>query len=156
MGEIKFQILTRDDEDKFPLIAEWYHEHWKVSQEKMIEKLRKVTASPSQFHVLMTIDNNPIATAGLHHHVSLQDRVPRFKIYKDWLALVYTIPGERGKGYGALLCEFVMDRAKEMGVKKMYLFTEKAESLYERVGWTFMEKLDTGEKVVKVMSLDLD
>jgi len=79
--------------------------------------------------------------------------VPRLNEYKDWLALVYTIPGERGKGYGAQLCNFIMVRAKEKGVKKMYLFTEKAESLYMRLGWTMLEKLFEGERELTVMTI---
>ena len=153
MAELKFHILKQEEESTFQLLANWYYDHWQMPREKTIEKLKKVTSSRQQFHVLMTVDNIPIATGGLHDHVSLQDKVPRLNEYKDWLALVYTIPGERGKGYGAQLCNFIMVRAKEKGVKKMYLFTEKAESLYMRLGWTMLEKLFEGERELTVMTI---
>jgi len=153
MAELKFHILKQEEESTFQLLANWYYDHWQMPREKTIEKLKKVTSSRQQFHVLMTVDNIPIATGGLHDHVSLQDKVPRLNEYKDWLALVYTIPEERGKGYGAQLCNFIMVRAKEKGVEKMYLFTEKAESLYMRLGWTMLEKLFEGERELTVMTI---
>ena len=125
-----------------------------MPKEKTIVKLTNVTASEAQFHVLMYVDNIPVATGGLHDHVSLQDKVLRFNSYKDWLALVYTIPEERGKGYGAQLCSFIMDRAKENGIEKMYLFTERAESLYTKLGWTTLEKLSVGERELTVMMIE--
>jgi GNAT superfamily N-acetyltransferase len=154
MAEIEFHILKQEEHDKFQLIANWYYEHWKIPKDKTIEKLRKVTASLTQFHVLMSIANIPIATGGLHDHVSLQDQVPRFKMYKDWLALIYTIPDERGKGYGAQLCSFITSRAKESGIEKIYLFTERAESLYKRLGWETLEKVFAGERDLTVMNLE--
>ena len=155
MTEIKFHILKQQEENTFQLLANWYYDHWQMPREKTIEKLKKVTSSRQQFHVLMTVDNIPIATGGLHDHVSLQDKVPRLNEYKDWLALVYTIPEERGKGYGGQLCNFIMDHAKEMGIEKMYLFTETAESLYKRIGWATLEKLVAGERGLTVMAIDL-
>ena len=153
MAELKFHILKQEEESTFQLLANWYYDHWQMPREKTIQKLKKVTSSRQQFHVLMTVDNIPIATGGLHDHVSLQDKVPRLNEYKDWLALVYTIPEERGKGYGGQLCSFIMDRAMEMGVERIYLFTEKAESLYTRLGWTMLEKLFEGERELTVMTI---
>ena len=151
MAKINYHILQSDEEDKFNLLANWYYDHWRMPREKTIDKLREVTAGQKQFHVLMYIGNIPVATGGLHDRVSLQDKVPRFNSYKDWLALVYTIPEERGKGYGAQLCSFIMDRAKNIGIEKMYLFTERAESLYKRLGWITLEKLFEGERELTVM-----
>jgi GNAT superfamily N-acetyltransferase len=154
MAEIDFHILTQGDQNKFQLIASWYLEYWKIPTDKSIKKLEKVAASESEFHVLMTLDNVPIATGGLHHHTGLQDKVPRFKIYKDWLALVYTIPGERGKGYGGLLCSYITNRARERGMEKIYLYTDTAENLYQRLGWSVLEKVAMGERNVTVMNLE--
>ena len=156
MAEINFHILTQEDQDKFQLIAYWYLDYWKIPTDKSIKKLEKVTASESEFHVLMTLDNVPIATGGLHHHTGLQDKVPRFKMYKDWLALVYTIPVERGKGYGALLCNYITHLAKERAIEKIYLFTDTAENLYQRLGWSVLEKVAMGERNVTVMNVVID
>jgi GNAT superfamily N-acetyltransferase len=82
----------------------------------------------------MTLDNIPIATGRLYNHVGLLDKQPKFKIYKHWLALVYTVSEYRRKGYGALLCNYIQQHAKEMVLKEIFLFTHTAESLYKRPG----------------------
>jgi hypothetical protein len=78
----------------------------------------KVTTDNFQFQVIMTLDDLPISTGGLYNHVVLLDKEPRFKIYKNWLALVYTIPKQRQKGYGALICKYIQEHSKKMGLKK--------------------------------------
>jgi hypothetical protein len=37
----------------------------------------------------------------------------------------------------------------------MYLFTDTAEQLYKRLGWTEMERLATGDRKVVIMKKDL-
>ena len=92
----------------------------------------------------MTLDNIPIATGGLYNHVGLLDREPRLKIYKNWLALVYTKPDNRGKGLGALICGHIQDYSKDLGLKELYLFTHTAENLYKRLSWQQIERLALG------------
>ena len=99
----------------------------------------------------MTLYNNPIATGGLYNHVGLLDKVPGLKIYKNWLALVYTKPGLRGKGLGALICNHIQDYSKDLGLKEIYLFTHTAENLYKRLAWQQLERLALGGKDIVVM-----
>ena len=103
----------------------------------------------------MTLDNKPIATGGLYNHVGLLDKEPRLKIYKNWLALVYTTPENRGKGLGALICNDIQSQAISLGLKNIYLFTHTAENLYKRLGWQQMERLVLGEKDIVIMKKEL-
>ena len=77
------------------------------------------------------------------------------KIYRDWLALVYTLPQERGKGYGTLLCQYMQEHAQEMRIENVYLFTDTAESLYKKLGWREIERLHYKTRNVIVMSKEL-
>lgn len=156
MNAIKFHILKPNDTENFRLIADWYFNEWKIPNEKTIQKLQSVTQDQSQFHVLMTLNDKPIGSGGLYHHISLLDKESRFKIYKNWLALVYTIPKERQKGYGALLCRFIQQHAKEIGVDKMHLFTDTAESLYKRLGWAELERLTVNKRNIVVMTKEFN
>ena len=153
--DIQFHILQPDDEDIMQLISDWYIGEWNIPKEKTIEKLKAVVNSVSQFQVIMLLNNVPVATAGVYHHVGLLDKEPRFNIYKNWLALVYTIPAMRQKGYGALLCQHIDGHSKKLGIQEMYLFTDTAERLYTRLGWQVMERLPLGERNVVVMKKDL-
>jgi GNAT superfamily N-acetyltransferase len=155
MAAIKFKTVTPAEGDTIALIAGWYLKEWNIPKQATIERLKIVTADPAQLQVLITLDNLPIATGGLYNHVALLDREPKFKIYKNWLALVYTKPENRNKGYGALICKHIQHHANEMGLKQIFLFTHTAESLYKRLGWQQVERLVAGGKDIVVMKMDL-
>lgn len=153
--KVDFQILQQNDLHIHQLIAAWYLSEWKIPAHTTIQKLQNITVDNSQAQILMTLEGIPISTGGLYHHVGLHDREPRFKIYQNWLALVYTIPDYRHKGYGGLLCKYIQEYAKGIGVDTLYLFTDTAERLYQRLGWTEMEKLSLGLRTITTMKLDL-
>lgn len=155
MREIKFEIVQPGDNKAIHLIADWYLDEWNIPVNKTIERLKTITADSSQLQVLMSLNNVPITTGGLYHHVGLLDKEPGFKIYNNWLALVYTIPGMRHRGFGALICNYIQNYSKESGRKEMYLYTDTAESLYERLGWYQLERLSLGERNIVVMKKDL-
>ena len=155
MAEIEFQILKPKDQTTFQLIANWYSNEWNIPIETTIQRLETVTTDNSQFQILLTRDGAPISTAGLYNHVGLIDKEPRFKIYNHWLALVYTIPSKRYRGYGALLCEDIQSYSKSLGLNAIYLFTDTAEQLYKRLGWVKMERLKMAERNIVVMKKDL-
>lgn len=155
MTKIKFQILRPNDQATFQLIAGWYLSEWRIPRDKTIQKLHTIAADNSQFQILMTLEGTPISTGGLYDHVGLLDKEPRLKIYKNWLALVYTVPDKRHKGYGALICKHIQEQSKSLGVDTIYLFTDTAESLYKRLGWTEMERLAMGDRNVVLMKKEL-
>jgi len=154
MSKIAFHLVQPNDLPTFELIAGWYLSEWKIPVDKTIENLQTITADHSQFQVLMTLDGVPIATGGVYNHVGLLDKEPRLKIYQNWLAKVYTIPDKRHQGYGALICNYIRDHSKKIGIDTMYLFTDTAEQLYKRLGWIEMERLNIGERNVVIMKKD--
>ncbi len=151
MDNVQFHIVTPNDDEEIALIAAWYLEEWGVPQEKTISKLKNLNPATNEFHVLMTLDGIPVATGGVHHYVSLLDREPRMRQYSHWLALVYSIPECRGKGFGAALCEYIHAYAQTLGLEQIVLFTHTAEPLYKRLGWQVLERLQEGDKDVAVM-----
>ncbi len=155
MTEIEYHLVTPDDSLEIALIADWYFSEWGIPIQTTIDKTKKLTEGNNEFQIVMTLDNKPIATGGLYNHVGLLDKEPRLRIYKNWLALVYTIPENRGKGLGALICNHIQSQAKSLGLKNIYLFTHTAENLYIRLGWQQMERLVLGEKDIVIMKKEL-
>ena len=155
MADIKYQIIQPNDNEKIELIADWYLSEWNIPIQTTIEKTKNLSANNYEFQVLMTVDNEPIATGGLYNHVGLLDREPRLKIYKSWLALVYTKPDDRGKGLGELICNQIQDHSKNLGLKEIYLFTHTAENLYKRLAWQQLERIALGGKDIVVMKKEL-
>ncbi|MEP6947793.1 MAG: hypothetical protein ABI863_00900 [Ginsengibacter sp.] len=156
MTDIRFHILQPGDNDTFQLIAEWYSNELKIPMHHTIQKLKSVTADRSQFQALMTLDGSPVSTGGLYNHVGLLDKEPGFNIYKNWLAIVYTIPEQKQKGYGALIGKYIQEHSKKLGLEKMYLFTDTAERLYNKPGWAELERLQPGDRNVVVMEKNLN
>jgi len=73
-----------------------------------------------------------------------------------WLAGVFVAEGFRGQGIASKLVERVFDEAKKLGFDKIYLHTETAAKLYEKLGCKKIceTKNDRGElTTVFVMSL---
>jgi GNAT superfamily N-acetyltransferase len=155
MTNINYRIVKPEDDDTIELIAKWYLTEWNIPTQTTVDNIKNLSVESLQFQVLMTLDDLPVATGGLYNHVGLLDREPKFKIYKNWLALVYTIPDKRNKGLGALLCNNIQDHSKGIGLNEIYLFTHTAESLYKRLGWQQIERIELGGKNIVVMKYEL-
>ncbi|HLP37206.1 GNAT family N-acetyltransferase [Lacibacter sp.] len=155
MTHFNYQLVKPDDDDIITVIANWYLNEWNIPVAATVEKIKKLSADKHEFQFLMTLDHQPIATGGLYNHVGLLDKEPRLNVYENWLALVYTLPGMRGKGFGAFICNHIQDHAKTLGLKDIYLFTHTAENLYKRLGWQQLERLALGGKDIVVMRKQL-
>lgn len=155
MNDIDFKLVRPVHTETIQQIADWYLAEWHIPTEKTIQNISTMPESGTPFQMIMTLNGEMIATAGIYHTVALTERIPRFAVYSPWLALVYTVPELRGNGYGAILCQKVNEYAKEMGLKELYLFTHTAESLYKRLGWQLMERLDKAERNIAVMKFEL-
>jgi GNAT superfamily N-acetyltransferase len=151
-----FQKIAPIDTELIDKIAEWYQAEWQIEKEITRQRLTTLPQSGIPFHLMMFVDGKPIATGGIHHDVRLITVEPRFKIYDPWLALVYTNPAFRKKGYGEILCKKLQSMAKEAGVKEIFLYTVTAESLYKRLGWEVIERIDYVQKDCPVMKLKLN
>jgi N-acetylglutamate synthase-like GNAT family acetyltransferase len=152
---IEFEILAESSTETFNKIANWYFNEWKIPIETTFLQLEKITSSGSQFQVIMKLDGELIGTGGIYHHVSLMDRIPRFHSYKNWLALIYTLPNVRQNGYGKMLCDFIEKQAKQIEIDVLYLYTDTAENLYKRLGWETLERVNYAERIVIVMKKHL-
>ncbi|SRR6266542_4361177 len=155
MATPHFHILKPNDEPTFKLIADWYLTEWKIPLEKTMQRLPDITADPLQFQVLMMLDSVPIGTGGVYNHVGLLDKEPRFAIYRKWLAVLYTIPAQRKKGYGELMCQYIQEHASSIGIDQLHLYTDTAERLYQRIGWSVVERVTVGERNLVIMAKDL-
>ena len=155
MGTISYHRLDPDDKETITIIAEWYLKEWNLPIESTIQRLSNFPATGIPFQIILKVDGVPVATAGIYNHVSLLDRAPQYKIYQPWLALVYTAKEHRNNGYGALLCKEIESKAKETGLKEIFLYTFTAEALYKRLNWEEMERIFLNDKDIVIMKKKL-
>lgn len=152
---IAYKKIKPTDADLISLIADWYFTEWNIDKAATIERLTGFPKDGIPFQLVMLLDGLPIATGGIYSHVGLLDAIPRLKEFQPWLALVYTLTEHRGKGYGAKLCEEIQEQAKLAGMGQLYLFTHTAESLYKRLGWEQLERIELKGKDIAVMKKKL-
>jgi GNAT superfamily N-acetyltransferase len=77
----------------------------------------------------------PLGTGSLLSHdlFGYEEEFP----FTPWVASLYVIPERRGKGYGTLLLNDLMEIARRLGFPGAYLWTEeKNVPYYARHGWT--------------------
>jgi N-acetylglutamate synthase-like GNAT family acetyltransferase len=119
-----------------PLVAE----HWRpiLTQETMASRAAK-------FRAHLNYATLPIAwvahsgsqvfgTAALRVH-DLPDR----DNLTPWLGGVYVVPEFRNRGVGTALCSAVEEKAKELGISTLYLFTLDKQVWYGNLGWSMFE-----------------
>jgi N-acetylglutamate synthase-like GNAT family acetyltransferase len=152
MHKISYQIVQSHDKELIGLIANWYLDEWNIEREKTIQQLSAFSENSTEFQIVMTVNDVPIATGGIYFHGRLQDVAPEFKAFGPWLALVFTKNENRNKGYGALLCEKIQAVSKALGTEKIFLFTHTAETLYKRLNWQQLDRLNLQGKEIVVMT----
>ena len=108
----------------------------------IIEKKEKILAGDKVISVLGLIDEKEMIG-----FISL------FKYdgdyHKDltpWYATMYVKESYRGKGYSKELNKAILNEAKKLGYKKVYLKTE-LENYYEKFGAIFQENINEKEKL---------
>jgi|SRR5687767_12751261 len=152
---MRFYRLKKDDHELVQLITTWYASEWNIPAERTAVMLASVKENGFPFFIVLYAGEVPIGVGGLSNDVGLLVEHPRFKVYSPWVTTLYTVPEERRKGYGALLCEKIEQEARKAGLETIYLNTDTAERLYTRLGWEKMETVSYREGSTLVMKKDL-
>jgi GNAT superfamily N-acetyltransferase len=138
-------IISRlDSSDAYLIlkIADWYYGEWAIPINTTIQRLTNQENDDVLFQLIVTKDNMIVATGGLYNNVGLLHIHAKFKKFRPWIALLYTNKENRNQGIGQFLLREIETVAKELGLNKIYLFTFTAESLYQRSGWTQIERVN--------------
>jgi len=129
------------------IMDEWGHASPGAMLESLEEKFRGNLNRKEIPLTLLAMDaDRPLGTASLVHY-DMKDR----QDLSPWLAGVYVLPDQRGKGIGSKLVKTIELLAANLEVEKLYLFTPDRESFYARMGWTVLEKTIYREKDVVIM-----
>src|SRR5437764_828170 len=71
-----------------------------------------------------------------------------------WLAGVYVKAERRGQGTGSILVRHAVRKAAEMGIKRLYLYTNPAKGFYEKLGWRSIAFDHYEGQAVTIMAID--
>ena len=106
---------------------------------------------PSAFHPLQSLNDQLLGVATLVH----DDELPDAPEPGPWLAAVFVTPDARKFGVGSALVAHVVNRARELGYLKIYLYTEHQEKWYASTGWLKIRDIIFLGLHHTVMQLDL-
>lgn len=124
-----------------PQVARWYFDTWGRHVPGLTlddEQVRlEVFLQPDEMPLLLLAmhDQQPVAAAQLKFH-ERTERPERL----HWLGGVYVSESQRGQGLAARLIDEVMGRGRALGVRDVYLQSERSDGgLYRRLGWRPLE-----------------
>ena len=112
----------------------WMHEFPSDTVQTYLDQYSLAASEPKELiEVFAAIDSqdNLLGVATLVD----DDELPDAPEPGPWLAAVFVKPEARNLQIGSELVTNVVDRARELGYQKIYLYTEHAEDWYRKKGW---------------------
>ena len=148
--------LVRIDKDSrylkeiINILYKWWGEKYEFSYKEM-ETLYKTYIADEKIPNLYALIINE-TLVGMYE-INEKDKID-VRDYCPYLANVFVKEEYRGLGYSKYLINDAIKRTKELGYKKLYLHT-KHDSLYQRYGFEFLEKVKIkyGEKKIYVLEI---
>lgn len=117
---------------------EWKHFSPGKTLEDRVFKLRKIAQTDDVPFMVVAVDNGQLVGSAA---LALEDMQTR-KDLTPWLASVFVKPEFRKNGVATVLVRHIEDKATELGVKKLFLYTEHARGLYVKLGWSDIEQCE--------------
>lgn len=141
-----------DHQELIPQLAAWFHAEFgylqpEWSRQDVIEVLAKrIHRDRIPLALLALEEGKLLGTVSLKIH----DMDTRLDL-SPWLAGLYVSSDRRGEGIGAKLVCGVENKAHELGVQELYLYTPKSEHFYLRLDWEVKERLEYHNYPVTLM-----
>jgi predicted N-acetyltransferase YhbS len=149
--QIEIEYLA-DQPELVHLLSTWFHDEWGKNNPALtledIERHVRERSNRDKIPLCLVAfaNSEPIATATLK--IREMEIYPQFE---HWLGNVYVVPEYRNQGVGSQITKSTVERAKLLGVKNLYLYTQDQESFYQRLGWTTIEQVEYHGHMVVVM-----
>ena len=137
---ISFKVAPLADlEQHWQQAAEWSYEAWQHefpsdTVQTYLDQYALARSKPEQLlEVFAAVTDNDqlLGVATLVHDDELPDALEP----GPWLAAVFVTPDARKFGVGSALVEHVVNRARELGYTRLFLYTEHQEKWYASTGW---------------------
>lgn len=156
MNDIEIDYLANNQQFLREVAGYWCREWSKSWDEEAInikvEKLKKKANTRDLPILFVSKDGDRlVGTAGL-----FKEDLDGREDLSPWLGGVYVKEEYRNKGFATEMINRVLELAKDLGYKRLYLYTESASGLYQKLGWTFMEDTKSPRGIPsKIFYLDL-
>ncbi|HME88572.1 MAG TPA: GNAT family N-acetyltransferase [Chthoniobacterales bacterium] len=105
----------------------------------------------TNFLALVALENDVVIGTGCLKSNDLELR-PQLG---PWLGGLFVLPTHRNHGVATALIRRLLQEARRLDLSVLYLWTPSAESLYAKLGWKTVVKLDYCGYSISVMKLVL-
>ena len=123
----KVRPAVREDVDEIHLLI-----HRAVEDEQLIERSRSEILETIEDYIVVEIDRNIVGCVAVHPY-------PDEK--KAELACLFVKKGHTDQGYGSLLIEAAVRRARELGAPTIFALSTQAAGYLQREGFSKSEDL---------------
>lgn len=134
--------------------AEWRHEFPDDTPQTYLDQYALATDPGGRLAEVYVALSDDDRICGLGTLVD-DDELPDTTEPGPWLAALWVRPEERGRGLGAAIVATIVERARALGVPRLYLYTEDRTDWYSSMGWRRLRSGAVNDLPVTVMSLDL-
>lgn len=157
---MKLEIIKvkESDEAYIQIMSDWIYNWWGEAEGYPREEIHAFCRNsisenriPQTF--LALADGKP---AGMYQ-ILMSDCKSRTDVY-PWLTDVYVDVAFRGLGIGKQLIESVPEKARQLHLNELYLYTH-LQGFYEKFDWEFVEYFDpytTPEGIQRLYRLDIE
>ena len=148
--------LLADHPDLIPVVARWHYDEWSKDEpgdafQYWIDRIaRRANRDHIPIAYVAFLDNTPAGTAMI-----IENDMDTHPELTPWLAGVYVVPELRRQGVASALVLHAHDEARRLGVKTLYLFTNGAEPVYEKLGWQTTAREEFEGRMVTVMEIHI-
>ena len=116
-----------------PIITGWFFLEWyPLDGESQVESEHRIGEwlKKNRLHAVLVavVDGEPVGT------VALQDKTLPLGD-SPWITGLHVVPGFRNRGIGTRLLRTAENKARAIGLSKVYLYTPRAARLYGTLGW---------------------
>jgi GNAT superfamily N-acetyltransferase len=142
--ELRLELLT-DGSPLVDTVLEWHWREWSpgaddpdraVWRGRIAERTR---ADGIPFTYVAFVDDEPAGSLTVCH----DDLDRRHADRGPWLSGVYVLGGARNLGVGRSLLDAACARARDLGVRELWVKTGEATAFYERCGWTLVHRKES-------------
>lgn len=146
----------RDYPEYLETLAEWHHAEWTElnpgqTLEQRVEKMQAYLRPEFIPSTYVYVEGGQLCGSA----AIIESDMETHPELTPWLASVFVAPEMRGKGIGSALVNHVAAKAREHGLKTLYLFTPDQEKLYQRLGWELRTHENYCGCEVALMGIDL-
>lgn len=139
-----------------PMIAKWFYQEWSyLYPNRTLSDIEQAIGGKRIKNKILTTlvafeGETLLGTVSLKIH----DMDTRLDL-TPWLAGLYVAEIWRKQGIGTTLVNAIERKAKEISIRKLYLYTLRSEGFYARLGWLVEERTEYHGYPVTIMEKEI-